>query len=84
MSFIWEDGEKDYVKDGLTLNDLDIAAINRLLINPKNRTVVIVCMYAYAHAFASETLRLDYFLRRFDIDPKQYASDYGDGWEHMS
>ncbi len=85
MSFFSVDGEtKDYAKEGLTFNCVDHAAIKRLLINPKDRTVVIVYLYAHSLAFASETLRLDYFLRRFHIDPKQYAADYGDGWEHMS
>ena len=85
MSFFSVDGvTKDFVEDGLTFNWIDHASIKRILIDPEQRTVIIVYLEAHSTLFASETLRLDYFLRRFHIDPRQYAADYGDGWERTS
>ena len=85
MSFFSVDGvTKDFVEDGLTFNWVDHASIKRILIDPEQRTVIIVYLEAHSTLFASETLRLDYFLRRFHIDPRQYAADYGDGWERTS
>ena len=85
LSLLPEDSaEKDFEEDGLTFDRVDHASIKRILIDPEERTVLIVYLEAHSYPFASEALRLDTFLRRFAIDPRQYASDYGDGWEHMS
>lgn len=82
MCFFSPEGvTKDFVKDGLTFNWVDQAAVKRILIQPESRSVIIVYLEAHSILFASETLRLDYFFRRFDIDPRQYAADYGDGYE---
>lgn len=71
-------------EDALTFNWVDRAVIKRVLMNLEERRVIIVIMRAGPITFCSNQLRLDYFLRRFHIDPRQYAADYGDGWEHMS
>ena len=71
-------------EDALTFNWVDHAVIKRVLINLEERRAIIVIMRAGPITFCSNQLRLDYFLRRFHIDPRQFAEDYGDGWERTS
>ena len=77
LSIIAED---DFTQEDLTFDWIEQACIKRVLINPAEQRFVIVLMQVRP-VICSSKLRLDYFLDRFNIDPKQFAADYGDGWE---